>query len=374
MLNRISPMGKILDADACWSAVMRRDKGAARAFVFGVTTTGVFCRPACPARTPRRENVRFFADAAAAQTAGFRPCKRCSPLAETTAEDDHAAMIADLCRQIEAAEEMPTLGDLSDAAGISPFHLHRIFKRITGVTPKAYMAAVKAQRMRTGLPEAGTVTEAIYEAGFSSSSRFYENADNILGMSPERYRRGGQGIRMVYAIERCWLGLVLVAGTERGICAILFDDRPEPLLAELERRFPAAAIEPAGDAFAERLAEVLCAIEQPGLASSLPLDISGTAFQQRIWQALREIPAGKTASYAEIAKSVGTPRAIRAVAGACAANPIAVAIPCHRVIRGDGDLAGYRWGLARKRDLLAREAEQGVAAQTGGRPVKAAKG
>jgi AraC family transcriptional regulator, regulatory protein of adaptative response / methylated-DNA-[protein]-cysteine methyltransferase len=356
MLNTISSARPALDTEACWSAVQRRDKAAERDFVFAVVTTGVFCRPACAARTPKRENVRFFHTVEEAQRAGFRPCKRCKPLAQTTAEEDHAAIIAELCRQIEAAEEMPTLAELADMARLSAFHLHRMFKRITGVTPKAYMAAVKAQRMRAGLPEAGSVTEAIYEAGFSSSSRFYEKADGILGMSPARYKRGGQGIRMVYAVAPCWLGLVLVAATERGLCAILFDDDAEALAAELRKRFPAAEIAPAGTAFAERLSEVLKAIDEPRLAANLPLDIVGTAFQQRIWRALREIPAGRTASYAEIARHIGAPKAVRAVAGACAANPIAVAIPCHRVIRGDGDLAGYRWGLARKRGLLAREA------------------
>jgi AraC family transcriptional regulator of adaptative response/methylated-DNA-[protein]-cysteine methyltransferase len=370
MLHMVAASGGEMDTDACWAAILRRDKEADRSFVFGVITTGVFCRPACPARRPKRENVRFFANGAEAEQAGFRPCKRCSPLAETTAQEDQAATVAKLCRLIEAAEDSPKLTDLAEEAGLSAFHLHRMFKRITGVTPKAYMAAVKAERLRAGLPQAGSVTQAIYDAGFSSSSRFYENADGILGMSPGRYRKGGQGMRIVYAIERCWLGFVLVAGTERGICAILFDDRTDTLADELRRRFPAAEIEAGGEAFAGRLAEVLEAIEQPALAAGLPLDIRGTAFQQRIWQALREIPPGETASYADIAKKIGSPKAVRAVAGACAANPIAVAIPCHRVIRGDGDLAGYRWGLERKRGLLAREAEAPATDQAGSRPAK----
>jgi AraC family transcriptional regulator of adaptative response/methylated-DNA-[protein]-cysteine methyltransferase len=280
-----------------------------------------------------------------------------------------AGIVRLVCRQIEDAEDMPSLTELSRDAGLSPFHLHRLFKRVTGVTPKAYAAAVRARRMRGGLTGPGSVTEAIYEAGYASSSRFYESADAILGMKPLQYRAGGRGVRMSYAIGHCWLGNVLVAATERGICSILFDDDEAALVPALRARFPAAEIAPAAAAFADRLAEVLAMIEQPQMAHRLPLDILGTAFQQRIWNALREIPSGKTASYAEIAERIGAPKAVRAVAGACAANPIAVAIPCHRVIRADGDLAGYRWGLRRKRMLLAREAGTGDAAAAPRSPI-----
>jgi AraC family transcriptional regulator of adaptative response/methylated-DNA-[protein]-cysteine methyltransferase len=344
-----------LNEEACWSAVLSRDEGAAGAFVFGVVTTGIFCRPSCPARRPKRQNLRYFGTAAEARRAGFRPCKRCVPDG-VSPHERQAEIVRQVCRQIEAAEDMPSLTDLSRDAELSPFHLHRLFKRVTGVTPKAYSAAVRARRMRGGLAAAGSVTEAIYEAGYASSSRFYESADEILGMAPRQYRAGGKGVRMDYAIGRSWLGAVLVGATTRGICAILIDDGEAALIAALRARFPAAEIAPATVDFADRLAEVLAMIEQPQMADRLPLDILGTAFQQRIWHALRTIPYGKTATYVDIAQHIGAPKAVRAVAGACAANPIAVAIPCHRVIRADGNLAGYRWGLKRKQMLLAREA------------------
>jgi len=352
MLTDAMPIEK-LDEEACWSAILERDDADGR-FIFAVITTGVYCRPSCPARRPKRENLRLFRTPQAAKRAGFRPCKRCTP-DEAASGRGQSEIVARLCRRIETAEEMPALAELAAEAGLSPFHLHRVFKRQTGVTPKAYMAQVRAGRLRDGLADAGSVTEAIYEAGYGSSSRFYEKADAILGMEPRQYRAGGEGVRMAYAVERCWLGRVLIAFTERGVCAIQFGDGGDELLADLRKRFPKATIEAAGAESAGRVADALAAIETPQSAGDLPVEIIGTAFQQRIWSALRDIKPGETASYAEIAQRAGSPKSARAVAGACAANPVAVAIPCHRVIRADGDLSGYRWGVERKRKLLERE-------------------
>jgi AraC family transcriptional regulator of adaptative response/methylated-DNA-[protein]-cysteine methyltransferase len=340
--------------EAYWAAVVGRDKRLDGSVYFAVTTTGIFCRPSCPARRPKRDNVRFFTAPRDAMRAGFRPCKRCAPLGDG-ADERNAGIVARLCKRIEDAEEMPGLEALAGEAGLSAFHLHRLFKSITGVTPKAYMAAVLSRRVRRAIGGGTSITEAIYDAGFTSSSRFYEKTDAILGMTPRAYGRKGAGVRMVYAIERCWLGLVLAAATDRGICAVLFGDTADELTAELKDRFSAAVIEPANEDFRDRLDAVLQAVERPGLAAELPIDILGTAFQHRIWTALRTIPPGETATYKDIAARIGDPKASRAVAGACAANPIALAIPCHRVIREDGGLAGYRWGLERKAKLLARE-------------------
>ena len=344
-----------LDEDVCWTAILERDARAAEAFRFGVLSTGIFCRPTCPARRPKRENLRLFGDAAAARKAGFRPCKRCSPeqVGWVSAE---ARMVRNACKLIDDAEDMPRVEDLAAAAGVSAAHMNRMFRRVTGLPPKAYMAAIKAGRVRTALPDAGSVTEALYDAGYGSSSRFYEEAGDVLGMTPRDYKAGGKGAVIRYAFGESWLGLTLVAATPRGICAILFGDSQDDLRDELAGIFHSADIMPAGEDFSQRLADVLAAIEQPELSHQLPLDIRGTAFQQRIWAALRDIPAGTTASYKEIAARIGEPNAVRAVAGACAANRLAVAVPCHRVVRSDGGLSGYRWGPERKRKLLDREA------------------
>ncbi len=344
-----------LDEDRCWDVLVagRRSVGDPE-FIIGVITTGIFCRVGCKARRPRRENVRFFRSVEEARRAGLRPCKRCKP-EDTAPEAERAGIIARACRQIEDAEYPPTLAELADAAGLSQFHFHRLFKAATGLTPKDYAMTLTRQRMRDGLPAAGSVTEAIYDAGYSSSSRFYEKAEGTLGMAPKTYRAGGNGVHIRYAVAPCWLGLAIVAATEKGICALFFGDDEEELAAALRGRFPAARIEAGGEALSEWLSAAIAAVEEPERAADLPLDIRGTAFQQRVWQALREIPPGRTATYTDIARSIGDARAVRAVAGACAANPIAVAIPCHRIIRSDGDLAGYRWGLERKRRLLSRE-------------------
>ncbi len=338
-----------------WEAVVQRKQETDGAFVYGVLTTGVYCRPGCPSRLPRRENVRFFETAQEAEMAGFRPCKRCSPN-EHERRDTNAAAIAQACRTIEEAEEPPSLEALAEGAGLSPFYFHRLFKKIVGVTPKQYALQKRLERVRASLQASSTVTEAAYEAGFASSSRFYQEAPAALGMRPTDYKNGARGLAIRYTIAPSYLGWVLVATTVRGICAIDLGDSPQALQERLQASFPAAELhdEPNLGAW---VAKVLSLLQAPRLGLDLPLDIQGTAFQRRVWSALREIPAGTTASYADIAARIGQPKAARAVAQACAANPIAVAIPCHRVVRGDGEMGGYRWGVERKKALLERERE-----------------
>ena len=342
-------------ADARWDAVRRRDAAFDGKFFFAVHTTGVYCRPSCASRAAKRENVSFFATAEAASRAGYRACKRCRP-DKLGAPDPKVEAVRRACEKIAATEEAPKLADLAARAGMSSFHFHRVFKRVTGVTPKAYAAQVKARRAAEGLRTAETITEAIYDAGFNSSSRFYESSAARLGMTPTALRRGGKGAAIRFAIGQASLGAVLVAATNKGVCAIMLGDDPDGLARELQDRFPRAELVGGDPVFERTVAEVVGLIEAPGQGLDLPLDIRGTAFQERVWQALRAIPPGRTATYAEIAKAVGQPKAVRAVAQACAANPLAVAIPCHRVVRSDGDLSGYRWGVERKRELLNREA------------------
>lgn len=345
---------------ARWAAVQRRDAAADGQFVFSVKTTGVYCRPSCAARPARRENVAFHASPEDAKRAGFRPCKRCRPDAPPRAVRE-AGLIADTCRRIEAAVEAggeePRLADLAAKAGVSPHHFHRMFRRITGVTPKSYAAAQRQKRVQDGLSAGARVTETIYDAGFNSSSRFYEAASGMLGMTPTAYRKGGEGEVVWHAMGRSSLGGVLVAATPRGVCAILLGDEPAVLVKDLKRRFPKARFVEPDPGFADWVARVVRFVDDPTRADGLdlPLDIRGTAFQRRVWEALRAIPAGRTQSYTEVAKALGMPRAVRAVAGACAANALAVAIPCHRVVGADGRLTGYRWGVERKRRLLERE-------------------
>jgi AraC family transcriptional regulator of adaptative response/methylated-DNA-[protein]-cysteine methyltransferase len=335
--------------------VQQRDRRADGVFYYSVRSTGVYCRPSCAARQARRENVRFHASPADAERAGFRPCKRCRPERQDAA-DAHAQAVARACRLIETAEEMPTLAALAGAAGLSRFHFHRVFKTITGLTPKGYAAAHRAQRVRAELARSKSVTDAIYDAGFNSSGRFYASASALLGMTPSDFRAGGESAVIRFAVGECSLGSILVAATERGVCSILLGDDPDGLARDLQDRFPRARLV-GGDLDFERLvAKVVGFVEAPALGLDLPLDVRGTAFQQRVWQALREIPAGRTSTYTKIAARIGAPRAVRAVARACASNAIAVAIPCHRVVRRDGTLSGYRWGVERKRRLLEREA------------------
>ena len=343
------------DEQRWWDAVRRRDRAFDGKLFFAVRTTGIYCRPSCASRPARRENVSFFPTADAAEKAGYRACKRCRP-DRLGAPDPRIELVRRACAEIESAEEAPKLADLAASAGLSPYHFHRVFKTITGVTPKAYAVETRARRAADTLRTAKTITEAIYDAGFNSSSRFYESAAARLGMTPSAVKRGGAGEAIRFAVGEASLGAVLVAATNKGLCAILLGDDPEALVRELQDRFPRAGFEGADPAFERMVAEVVGLIEAPGQRLDLPLDIRGTAFQQRVWAALCAIPAGKTATYQEVARAIGQPKAVRAVAQACAANPLAVAIPCHRVVRTDGDVSGYRWGVERKRELIAREA------------------
>ncbi|HEX2218905.1 MAG TPA: bifunctional DNA-binding transcriptional regulator/O6-methylguanine-DNA methyltransferase Ada [Gemmatimonadales bacterium] len=341
--------------DSRWAAVIARDAGADGTFFYSVRTTGVYCRPSCGARRPRPENVRFHATREDAEQAGFRPCKRCRPDRPSLAEQ-HTATVTEACRLIENSPRPPALEELAAGAGLSPFHFHRVFKAITGVTPRAYAAAHRGERVRRELGRAPTVTAAIYDSGYSSNGRFYDETGRLLGMTPTEFRSGGANAEIRFAVGECSLGSILVASSERGVCAILLGDDPEALIRDLEDRFPRATLIGGDGAFEQLVARVVGFVESPGIGLDLPLDVRGTAFQQRVWRALRDIPAGATASYREIAERIGSPRSVRAVAHACAANPLAVAIPCHRVVRSDGGVSGYRWGVERKRALLQSEA------------------
>jgi AraC family transcriptional regulator, regulatory protein of adaptative response / methylated-DNA-[protein]-cysteine methyltransferase len=340
--------------DPRWDAVVARDRAADGRFVYAVATTGVYCRPSCAARRPNPRNVTFHATTADAIRAGFRPCKRCRPDGPPL-EQRRAALVADACRLIERAETAPRLGALARRAGLSVFHFHRVFKSVTGVTPKAYAAARRRQRVRGALKRRATVTEAIFEAGFNSGGRFYAASERMLGMTPTDFRAGGAHAQIRFAVGECSLGSIAVAASERGVCAILLGDDPDALVADLQRRFPRASFVGGDRAFERTVARVVGLIDNPGTGLDLPLDVRGTAFQQRVWDALRAVPPGSTTTYAAVAARIGAPGAARGVARACAANPIAVAIPCHRVIRQDGGLAGYRWGVERKAALLKKE-------------------
>jgi AraC family transcriptional regulator, regulatory protein of adaptative response / methylated-DNA-[protein]-cysteine methyltransferase len=343
------------ERDPRWDAVAARDRSADGAFYYSVKTTGVYCRPSCAARLAHPKNVQFHATPADAEQAGFRPCKRCQP-DRPPLQAQQAAWITRSCRLIEAAEETPSLTELASAAGLSPSHFHRVFKAVTGLTPRGYAMAHRAAAVRTQLAKSNTVTEAIYGSGFNSSSRFYEASEAMLGMTPGDYRAGGANATIHFALGACSLGAILVARSAKGVCAILLGDDPDTLLRDLQDRFPKGALIGGDPAFDTLVATVVGFVEAPAIGLDLPLDVRGTAFQQRVWLALREIPVGATASYAEIARRIGKPKAARAVAAACGANALAVAIPCHRVIRTDGGLAGYHWGIERQRTLLAREA------------------
>lgn len=340
--------------DRRWEAVLARDKAADGSFILGVVTTGIYCRPSCTARKPLRRNVRFYASCAEAEAAGLRACKRCRPNAPA-ADTHQVAMIAEACRTIETAETAPALGELAAQAGISPYHFHRIFKAATGVTPKAYAIAHRNKRVREALKGDKSVTEAIYEAGFNSSGRFYDGSSEALGMKPGEYRAGGINTLIRYATAQCSLGKALVAASDKGVCAIFFGDDDKSLEHELRERFPRAELIGGDRDFEKLVAKVVAFVEAPRKDLSLPLDVRGTAFQHQVWAALREIPPGETATYSDIARRIGKPAAVRAVGTACGANPIAVAIPCHRVVGSDGKLTGYRWGVKRKRALLDRE-------------------
>lgn len=340
---------------ARWEAVRARARAADGEFWYSVRTTGVYCRPSCGARLPRRENVGFHDSQAAARAAGFRPCLRCRP----DEQDRNAAAVAAACRAIEAAvaggEPVPDLGTLAAGAGLSRFHFHRVFRAATGVTPRAYASGLRGTRMQAALDAPGRVTDAIYDAGYGSSGRFYAAADGVLGMTPGAWRNGGRDAAIRYAVGASSLGYVLVAATARGVCAVRLGDDPAALTEGLRARFPNAALSDGDAGFAALVARVIALVDGAGADAALPLDIRGTAFQRRVWEALRAIPAGTTLTYGDLAARIGAPRAVRAVGAACGANPVAVVVPCHRVVGHDGRLTGYAWGIARKRALLARE-------------------
>ncbi|MEQ1775922.1 MAG: bifunctional DNA-binding transcriptional regulator/O6-methylguanine-DNA methyltransferase Ada [Burkholderiales bacterium] len=340
--------------DPRWTVVVARDPAADGTFFYAVKTTGVYCRPSCAARRARPENVRFYATCADAERAGFRACKRCKP-GQPSLIEQHAAMVGKVCRLIERAETVPSLAALAKHASMSTYHFHHVFKAATGLTPKAYAAAHRARRVRSELGRGGKVTDAIFDAGYNSNGRFYEKSNALLGMTPTNYRAGGADTEIRFAIGECFLGSILVAASERGVCAILMGDDPDALARDLRDRFPRAHLIGGDKKFGQLVAKVIGFVEAPAKGLNLPLDVRGTAFQQRVWQALQKIPTGSTATYTQIAKRIGAPKAVRAVAGACAANALAVVIPCHRVVRHDGGLAGYRWGVERKRALLKRE-------------------
>ncbi len=346
-----------LDFDRCLAAVRARDPSADGTFIVGVVTTGIYCRPSCQSRPALAKNLRFFAGAAEAQAFGLRPCKRCRP-DEASPIEHHRQAIANACATIEGSDGLPRLAALAREAGMSKHHFHRVFTQIMGTTPGAYAGAVKLRRLSGALESGAPVSEAVYAAGYGSPSRAYAAAGAGLGMTPGRKRRGGAGERIGYAIGDTVLGPTLLAASPRGVCATAFGEDREALLANLRRRFPAADL--VEDARVQPwIAALADHLRTPAQALDLPLDIQGTAFEARVWQALRDIPLGETASYAEVAASLGRPTAVRAVARACASNELAVMIPCHRVVRSDGSLSGYRWGPERKRALL--EAERRVA-------------
>jgi AraC family transcriptional regulator, regulatory protein of adaptative response / methylated-DNA-[protein]-cysteine methyltransferase len=345
------------EQDPRWTAVVNRDSAFDGKFVYSVKTTGVYCRPSCASRLAKPQNVAFHTSCEAAEWAGFRACQRCRPN-EASLAAQHAAVVAEACRMIEEAEELPKLDALAETAGMSPFHFHRVFKSITGLTPRAYAAAHRTKRVRDQLAAGkGSVTEAIYDAGFNSNGRFYATSNEVLGMTPTAFRDGGAAADIKFAIGECSLGSILVACSEKGVCAILLGDSPDELARDLQDRFPKANLIGGDAGFEDLIAKVVGFVEAPEIGFDLPLDVRGTAFQQRVWQALRQIPVGETASYTDIARHIGEPKSVRAVAQACGANKIAVAIPCHRVVRNDGDLSGYRWGVDRKRALLEKESQ-----------------
>ena len=340
--------------DPRWALIVARDKTVDGQLWYSVSTTGVYCRPSCPSRTANPRNVQLHDTLESAKATGFRPCKRCNPDGPSI-ECENAGLVAKACRIIEESEEEPSLEDLAKSIGRSPSYFHRMFKAATGVTPKEYAVAHRAKRVRQGLATGNSVTATIYDAGFSSSGRFYEKSTGMLGMTPSQYRAGGTDEEIKFAIGQATLGAILVASSKKGVAAILLGDDPEELVRDLQDRFPRAHLIGGDQEYEALVARVVAFVEKPEIGLDLPLDVRGTAFQQRVWRALREIPVGETVSYAEIAHRIGSPKAVRAVAGACAENKLAVAIPCHRVVRMDGALSGYAWGVERKRILLDRE-------------------
>jgi AraC family transcriptional regulator of adaptative response/methylated-DNA-[protein]-cysteine methyltransferase len=340
--------------DPRWARIIARDRTADGHLWYSVVTTGVYCRPSCPSRSANPENVQLHETLGEAMATGFRPCKRCNPNG-LSVEAENVAIVARACRLIEESEEEPSLADLAAAVGRSPSYFHRRFKAVTGLTPKDYAAANRASKVREHLASGNSVTEAIYDAGFNSSGRFYEKSTGILGMTPSQYRAGGANEEIRFAIGETSLGTILVASSKKGVVSILLGDDPNELVCQLQDRFPKARLIGADRNYEALVACVIGFIEAPRLGLDLPLDVRGTAFKRRVWQALQRVPIGQTVSYTEIARRIGSPSATRAVASACAANHLAVAIPCHRVVRNDGSLSGYAWGVERKQALLTRE-------------------
>ena len=341
-------------ADPRWAAIVARDPAADGRFWYAVSSTGVYCRPSCPARTAHPRFVRLHDTLDEARATGYRPCARCHPEGASLHERNRE-LVERACALIAASEHELPLDALAATLHRSPSHLHRLFKDATGLTPKAYHAACRAGRLRAALVQECSVTTALYDAGYGSSGQFYAQAAGVLGMQPARYRAGGQRETLHFAVGQCSLGAILVASSPRGVAAILLGDDPGLLLRDLQDRFPRAQLVGADAAYEELVARAVGLVEAPGIGCDLPLDIRGTAFQQRVWQVLRRTPPGSTITYADVARALGMPRSTRAVATACAANPLAVAIPCHRVVRDDGSYWGYTWGLARKDALLRRE-------------------
>ncbi|HSW13602.1 MAG TPA: bifunctional DNA-binding transcriptional regulator/O6-methylguanine-DNA methyltransferase Ada [Solimonas sp.] len=351
-----------MDEELCWKAVTERDADADGRFFYGVLSTGVYCCPSCASRQPLRRNVRFYASAAAAEADGLRACKRCQPL-EAKGNARMAQRMQALCRWIEAhAQEPLTLEALAAHVHLSPFHLQRQFKAVVGVSPKQYLEACRLRTLREGLREGEPVTRAIHEAGFGSASRVYEKVATRLGMTPKQYRAGGAGVAISHASAQTPLGLLMMGATDRGLCFVQFGDSEAQLLEMLRAEYPGAALAPMGTAMQAQFAAWMQALGEhlsgAAQAPELPLDLRGTAFQMKVWAYLQRIPAGELRSYTEVAEAIGQPRAVRAVASACAANRVALLVPCHRVIRGDGSLGGYKWGLERKRTLIEQERAQ----------------
>jgi AraC family transcriptional regulator of adaptative response/methylated-DNA-[protein]-cysteine methyltransferase len=347
--------GRLLTDDERWKAVVARDRSAEGQFVLAVRTTGIFCRPGCPARTPKRENVAFFATTAEALRAGYRPCKRCNPTGESVA--DHQRHVVDQARQlIEESDVRLTLGEIAAAVGMSPWHLQRLFTAQTGLSPAQYQRSHRSNRLRSGIAAAPSVTHALHDAGYGSSSQFYASAKDALGMAPSVFRSGGEGQRIRFGIVATWLGYLLVAATDRGICSLQMGESEDEMRERLKMTFPHADLVEDDPEFTRTIEQVVAIADHPGHGTSIPVDAHGTAFQHRVWNALRQIPAGSTRTYSEVAEAIGAPTAVRAVAKACADNPVPLIVPCHRVIGKNGSLTGYRYGIARKRALLEREA------------------
>jgi len=343
--------------DPRWARVAARDKTADGQLWYSVSTTGVYCRPSCPSRRANPKNVALHDTLEGARATGFRACRRCNPDGRSL-EFENAALAAKVCRMIEEREEELSLEELAKAVGRSPSYFHRVFKAATGLTPKEYAAADRAKKVREGLENGNSVTAAIYDAGFNSSGRFYEKSTGMLGMTPTQYRDGGAKEQIKFAVGQTSLGAILIASSTKGIASILLGDDPDALVRNVQDRFPKACLIGADREYETLISRVVGFVENPSIGLDLPLDVRGTVFQQRVWQALQEIPVGETMSYSEIARRIGLPNSVRAVAGACAANHLAVAIPCHRVVRNDGALSGYAWGVERKQALLDREALQ----------------